>query len=142
MGRNSPAKDFWALGLSASISVSELESSWGVGHRDTGPGVPPKRIPVTRASPHRAKVRASLVASVSPEALGPWIMAKAMVIIYSLRWKGVFRRNSVKRREKLSLSSADIKMDFYFLKDPPRRERISVNLIYAPQPNSRNRNKS
>lgn len=94
------------------------------------------------ASSHRGKVRASLVASVHPGVLGLRIIAKAVVIIYSLRWKGVFKRNSVKRREKLSLSSVDIKMDFYFLKDPPRRERISVNLIYAPQPNSRNRNKS
>ena len=50
---------------------------------------------------HRAKVRASLVASVHRGALGPWIMAKAMVIIYSLRWRGVFTRNSVKRREKI-----------------------------------------
>lgn len=94
------------------------------------------------ANSHRAKVRASLVASVHPRVLGPWIMAKAVVIIYSLHWKGVFRRNSMKRREKLSLSSEDIKMDFYFLKNPPRRERISVNLIYASQSNSRNRNKS
>lgn len=86
---------------------------------------PPPQILGNGASSHRAKVRASLVARVHPRALGPWIMANAVVIIYSLRWKGVFRRNSVKRRGKLSLSSADIKMDFYFLKDPPRRERIT-----------------
>lgn len=79
---------------------------------------------------HRAKVRASLVARVYRGALGPWIMAKAMVIIYSLRWRGVFKRNSVKRREKLSLSSVDIKMDFYFLKDPPlpRAHKRKLNI--------------
>lgn len=62
---------------------------------------PPPQILRNGTSFHRAKVRASLVARVHPRALGPWIMAKAVVIIYSLRWKGVFRRNSVKRREKI-----------------------------------------
>lgn len=49
----------------------------------------------------QGKVRASLMARVHQGALGPWIVAKAMVVIYSLRWKGVFKRNSVKRREKI-----------------------------------------
>lgn len=92
MGRNSPMNDFCALGLSAPISVSELVGLWG--------GWPP-HILGNGVHSHRAKVRASLVARVHQGALGPWIMAKAMVIIYSLRWKGVFKRNSMKRREKI-----------------------------------------
>lgn len=63
--------------------------------------VSPPNILGSGVHSHRAKVRASLVASVHRGALGPWIMAKAMVIIYSLRWRGVFTRNSVKRREKI-----------------------------------------
>lgn len=139
MGRNSPMNDFCTVGLCSLFPFIAVDLIGGIA-AEPELCVPPSPILRNRASSQRAKVRASLVDRVHQ---GPLIMAKAMVIIYSLRWMEVFRRNSVKRRgEKLSLSSADIKMDFYFLKDPPRRERISVNLIYAPQLNSRNRNKS
>lgn len=101
MGRNSPMNDFCVLGLSALISVSELVGLWGGGVA-TEPWVwVPPLYPGEWDVFSRAKVRSSLVDRVHPGALGPWIMAKAMVIIYSLRWKGVFKRNSVKRREKI-----------------------------------------
>lgn len=58
---------FGSLCLHFRFRVQEL---MGDGHRAMGLGVHPKRILVNGVSSHRAKVRASLVASVCPEGPG------------------------------------------------------------------------
>lgn len=56
--------------LSAPISISESAGLWGVGHRVMSLGCPPSQILGNGASPHPAKVRASLVARVHPHGPG------------------------------------------------------------------------